>query len=103
MEGRDGLNCALKAGCSTSDADTQLLGASSVDVLMDSDKQAGRRGHAGVCPDSTAPKQTEPTRKPAPETELLLLLKTQTPPGVSSCSHSQAGEFRCQGATIPPS
>lgn len=42
MEGRDGLNCALKAGCSTSDADTQLLGASSLDVLMDSPRQTSR-------------------------------------------------------------
>lgn len=65
MEGRDGLNRALKTGCSTSNTDTctththsdtntQLPGALREDVLMESPRQTGRETgphRSLLCPD----------------------------------------------------
>ena len=117
MEGRDGLNCTLKPGCSTfithaehthSDTNTQSQGALCKDVLMESPRWTDRETgpHRSLLCSHSQLKNTPSPQEQPPQDQTDMLLKTQTlrafSPFPLRCSSKTEG-YQGQEVTMHPS
>lgn len=105
MEGRDGLNCTLKPGCSTfithaehthSDTNTQLQGALREDMLMESPRETHRETgpHRSLLCSHSQLKNTPSPQEQPPQDQTNMLLKTHR-----CCGRLLLFPIRCSSKT----